>query len=90
MKVQLLLPDLVALVELVDEHIDRTFPGIGPPPSLSKLRTKLIHLTRMYPEAQGGPSVRSRTKPARTGPGPEKSKRSKAVRKRHSQAETAR
>jgi hypothetical protein len=59
MKIQLLLADLVALVEIVDEHIDRTFPGVGAPPPLRKLRTKLIHMVRTYPKA-GGRSSRSR------------------------------
>jgi hypothetical protein len=53
MKIQLLLADLVALVEVVDEHIDRTFPGVGAPAPLRKLRTKLIHMVRMYPKSEG-------------------------------------
>jgi hypothetical protein len=60
MKIQLLLADLVALVEVVDEHIDRTFPGVGAPAPLRKLRTKLIHLVQTYPEAQGRPGSASR------------------------------
>jgi hypothetical protein len=80
MKIQLLLADLVALLEVVDEHIDRTFPGVGPPASLRKLRTKLIHMTRMYPEAidrsPGGPFG--------------KSNRGKAVRKRRPQTQASR
>jgi hypothetical protein len=90
MKIQLLLPDLVALLELVDEHIDRTFPGIGPPASLRKLRTKLIHLTQTYPKVHDAPPARTRSKPGRTGRSMQKSKRSKVVRKRDSQAQTAR
>jgi hypothetical protein len=70
MKIQLLLADLVALVEVVDEHIDRTFPGVGAPAPLRKLRTKLVHMVRMYPKAQG--RDRSSGKP----------NRGKAVRKR--------
>jgi hypothetical protein len=88
MKIQLILPDLVALLEIVDEHIDRTFPGIGPPASLRKLRTKLIHLTQVYPRSQD--AVRSGSNPDHTGRGLEKSKRTKAVRKRRAQAQTAR
>jgi hypothetical protein len=71
MKIQLLLADLVALVEVVDEHIDRTFPGVGAPAPLRKLRTKLIHLVRTYPKDEGRPSgVRtsgrsSKSKPVR-------------------------
>jgi hypothetical protein len=70
MKIQLLLADLVALVEVVDEHIDRTFPGVGAPAPLRKLRTKLVHMVRMYPKVQG------------RGPSSGKSNRGKAVRKR--------
>ena len=82
MKMQLLLADLVTLVEVVDEHIDRTFPGIGPPASLRKLRTKLIHMVRMYPEVQGRSPGRS--------PGKSKSNKSKAVGKRRPQTQPSR
>ena len=90
MKIQLLLPDFVALLEIVDEHIDRTFPGIGPPASLRKLRTKLIHMTRMYPKAQDGSSARSRPMANPTGTSLDKLKRSKAARKRRPQVQTTR
>ena len=90
MKIQLLLPDFVALLEIVDEHIDRTFPGIGPPASLRKLRTKLIHMTRMYPKVHDGSSARSRPKAERTGRSLEELKRNKVTRKRRPQAQTAR
>jgi hypothetical protein len=80
MKIQLLLADLVALLEVVDEHIDRTFPGVGPPASLRKLRTKLIHMTRMYPEAID----RS------PGDPPGNSNRGKSVRKRRPQTQASR
>ena len=90
MKIQLLLPDLVALLEIVDEHIDRTFPGIGPPASLRKLRTKLIHMTQVYPKTQDVSPGRSRSKPSRTGRSLEKPKSGKVLRKRRSQAQTAR
>jgi len=80
MKMQLLLADLVTLVEVVDEHIDRTFPGIGPPASLRKLRTKLVHMARMYPEVHDRPSGRS----------PGKSNKGKAVRKQRAQTRASR
>jgi hypothetical protein len=82
MKIQLLLADLVALIEIVDEHIDRTFPGVGPPASLSKLRTKLIHMTRMYSEVHDRPSGRDRS--------PGKSKRGKPARKTRPLTQTSR
>ena len=66
MKIQLLLADLVALVEVVDEHIDRTFPGVGAPAPLRKLRTKLIHLVQTYPEAQARPGSGSRPKSSKS------------------------
>jgi hypothetical protein len=92
MKIQLLLADLVALIEIVDEHIDRTFPGVGPPASLRKLRTKLIHLTRMYPEVHDRPSGRSR--PVADRPGrdrsPGKSSKGKPARKPRPQTQTSR
>jgi hypothetical protein len=92
MKTQLLLADLVALIEIVDEHVDRTFPGVGPPASLRKLRTKLIHMTRMYSEVQDGPSGRSR--PVADKPGrdrsPGKSNRGKPARKTRPQSQTSR
>ena len=90
MKIQLLLPDLVALLEIVDEHVDRTFPGIGPPASLRKLRTKLVHMTQVYPKTQENSSVRSGSKPERTRGSMEKSAGSKVLRKRRAQTQTAR
>jgi hypothetical protein len=84
MKIQLLLADLVALVEVVDEHIDRTFPGVGAPPPLRKLRTKLIHMVRTYPKAGERSSSRSRPesdKPDRVRSSG-KSSKGKTIRKR--------
>jgi hypothetical protein len=92
MKVQLLLPDLVALLEVVNEHIDRTFPGVDAPLPLRKLRTKLIHMTRMYPEVHDRTAGRSRPAPMSRGRGRTLGKAigAKAVRKRRPQTQTSR
>jgi hypothetical protein len=82
MKIQLLLADLVALVEVVDEHIDRTFPGVGAPAPLRKLRTKLIHMARMYPKADERSSSRSRPESDKPDRSSGKSSKGKPVRKR--------
>jgi len=41
MKADLSLVELLALVEIVDEHVDRNFPGVDPPHVLRELQTKL-------------------------------------------------
>lgn len=41
MKADLSLAELLALVEIVDEHVDRNFPGIDPPRVLRELQHKL-------------------------------------------------
>ncbi len=33
--------ELLALVEIVDEHVDRNFPGVGPPRVLREIQQKL-------------------------------------------------
>jgi len=41
MKADLSLAELLALFEIVDEHVDRNFPGIDPPRVLREIQQKL-------------------------------------------------
>jgi hypothetical protein len=41
MKTDLSMAELLALVEIVDEHIDRNFPGVDPPRLLREVQQKL-------------------------------------------------
>jgi len=41
MKTDLSIPELLALVEVVDEHVDRNFPGVDPPRLLREVQQKL-------------------------------------------------
>jgi hypothetical protein len=41
MKTDLSLAELLALVEIVDEHVGRNFPGIDPPRVLREIQLKL-------------------------------------------------
>jgi len=41
MKADLSLAELLALVEIVDEHVDRNFPGVDPPRLLREIQQKL-------------------------------------------------
>ena len=41
MKTDLSLAELLALVEIVDEHVDRNFPGVDPPRVLREIQLKL-------------------------------------------------
>jgi hypothetical protein len=41
MKSDLSMAELLALVEIVDEHVDRNFPGVDPPRLLRELQQKL-------------------------------------------------
>jgi hypothetical protein len=41
MKTDLSMAELLALVEIVDEHVDRNFPGIDPPRLLKEVQQKL-------------------------------------------------
>jgi hypothetical protein len=40
MRVYLSLPELLAMVEIIDEHVERNFPGIDPPRVLRDLKLK--------------------------------------------------
>ena len=41
MKTDLSMTELLALVEIVDEHVDRNFPGVDPPRLLREVQQKL-------------------------------------------------
>jgi len=41
MKTDLSIAELLALVEIVDEHVDRNFPGVDPPHLLREIQQKL-------------------------------------------------
>jgi hypothetical protein len=41
MSADLSLAELLALVEIVDEHVDRNFPGVDPPRLLREVQQKL-------------------------------------------------
>ena len=41
MKADLSLAEILALVEIVDEHVDRNFPGVDPPRLLKEIQQKL-------------------------------------------------
>ena len=41
MNADLSLAELLALLEIVDEHVDRNFPGVGPPRVLREIQQKL-------------------------------------------------
>ena len=41
MKPDLSMAELLALVEIVDEHVDRNFPGVDPPRLLREVQQKL-------------------------------------------------
>ena len=41
MKTDLSMAELLAIVEIVDEHVDRNFPGVDPPRLLREIQQKL-------------------------------------------------
>jgi hypothetical protein len=41
MNADLSLAEILALVEIVDEHVDRNFPGVDPPRLLREIQQKL-------------------------------------------------
>jgi len=61
MKSEFLLPDLLALMEIVNEHTERNFPGGDPPRVLKKLQLKLGHLAGMYQITSSQPRGVSRS-----------------------------
>ena len=50
MKADLSLAELLALVEIVDEHVDRNFPGVDPPRVLREIQQKLDTVISIHRE----------------------------------------
>ena len=82
MKTEFLLPDLLALLEIVNEHTERNFPGGDPPMVLKKLQLKLGHLAGMYQITSSQPRGVSRSISRQTS----KKNKSPGKRDRDSQA----
>jgi hypothetical protein len=40
MRIYVSIPEALALLEIVDEHIERNFPGVEPPTALRKVKDK--------------------------------------------------
>ena len=62
--------ELLALVEIVDEHVDRNFPGVDPPRLLREVQQKLdtiIIRHRKELDRSLDKSERKKTKSARRG-----------------------
>ena len=53
MKSDLSMAELLALVEIVDEHVDRNFPGVDPPRLLRELQQKLDTIIIRYRKELG-------------------------------------
>ena len=65
MKTDLSLAELLALIEIVDEHVDRNFPGVDPPRVLREVQQKLeIVITRHRAEIDSAIKTVRRTKGA--------------------------
>jgi len=67
MKADLSLAELLALVEIVEEHVDRNFPGVDPPRVLRELQQKLDdvisrHRAEIDTAIQSGRRVKSSKK----------------------------
>jgi hypothetical protein len=70
MSADLSMAELLALVEIVDEHVDRNFPGVDPPRLLREVQQKLdAIIIRHRKELDRSPdkSERKKTKSARKG-----------------------
>jgi hypothetical protein len=69
MKTDLSMAELLALVEIVDEHVDRNFPGVDPPRLLREVQQKLdtvILRHRQEVETNVAP-IRKKKKAAKMG-----------------------
>ncbi len=65
MNTDLSLAELIALVEIVDEHVDRNFPGVGPPRVLREIQQKLeTVITRHRGEIDKAIKSAQKTRPA--------------------------
>jgi hypothetical protein len=68
MKADLSLAELLALVEIVDEHVDRNFPGVDPPRVLREIQQKLDSvILRHRNEIDTAIKSAKKTKSARKG-----------------------
>jgi 3-methyladenine DNA glycosylase Tag len=68
MKADLSLAELLALVEIVDEHVDRNFPGVDPPRVLREIQQKLDSvIVRHRKEIDAVIKSARKTKSARKG-----------------------
>jgi hypothetical protein len=68
MNTDLSLAELLALVEIVDEHVDRNFPGIDPPRVLLEIQQKLdTVITRHRGEIEKTIKSARKSKSARKG-----------------------
>jgi len=68
MKADLSLAELLALVEIVDEHVDRNFPGVDPPRVLREIQQKLDSvILRHRKEIDTAIKAAKKTKSARKG-----------------------
>ena len=68
MKADLSIGELLALIEIVDEHVDRNFPGVDPPRLLKEIQQKLDTVILQH-RKEISASVKSRRK-ARAVPAP--------------------
>jgi hypothetical protein len=55
MSADLSLAELLALVEIVDEHVDRNFPGVDPPRLLREVQQKLDAIVIQHRKEIGSP-----------------------------------
>jgi hypothetical protein len=63
MKADLSIAEILALVEIVDEHVDRNFPGVDPPRLLREIQQKLdTVILRHRNEADGTSTIKTKRK----------------------------
>ena len=68
MKAELSMAELLALIEIVDEHVDRNFPGVDPPRVLREIQQKLdTVIVRHRQEIDTAIKSARKTKSARKG-----------------------
>jgi len=67
MKTDLSIAELLALVEIVDEHVDRNFPGVDPPRLLREVQQKLdTIIVRHRKELETSSKPKKKAKTVRT------------------------
>jgi hypothetical protein len=67
MKTDLSMAELLALVEIVDEHVDRNFPGVDPPRLLREVQQKLDTVIVRH-RKEIGSAIKAAKKKKKTGP----------------------